>query len=126
MRKWMMTREGFLLYTINSSLNPSSDFLAFQRHRHHEGESSHSKFTQVLQCTWQDSFLTGFYLQRSVPVGQAPLEAAPFHSDLCFPAQKRQKKGFFGDPPALPANSVSKLLHQCHYTMGLLPYFILF
>lgn len=94
MRKWMMKREGFLLYTINPSLNYSSDFLAFQRHKHHEGESSHSRFTQVLQCTCQDSFLAGFYLQRSV--GQAPLEAAPSHSDLCFPAQKKPEKGGFG------------------------------
>lgn len=64
----------WFLYTMNSS--QQSDFLAFQRHRHHERESSHFQSAQVLQCSCQGSFLAGPYLQRSVPVGHDPLEAA--------------------------------------------------
>lgn len=86
-----MKRVGSFLYTMNSSQH--SDLLAFQRHRHHEGESSHSRSAQVLQWRCQGSFLTGSYLQISVPIGHNPLEAALSTLTRASPSTDKAEEG---------------------------------
>lgn len=86
-----MKRGDSFLYTMNSSQH--SGFLAFQRRRHHKRKSSHFKSAQVLQCSCQGSFLTGSYLQRSVPVGHDPLEAALPTLTCTSPSTEKAEEG---------------------------------
>lgn len=86
-------------------------------------------------CTGAPMKLSGLLLSDWIlppeicPSWPWPSGNRPFHSDLYFTQHKKGRRrvlDVFWDPPAPPASSVSKLLHHCHWTTLLLPYFTFF
>lgn len=75
-------------------------------------------------------FLSDWVLPPEIcPSWPWPSGSSPSHSDLYFTQHRKGRRRVLDvcwDPAAPPANSVSKMLHPCHWTTLLLPYFILF